>query len=215
MLPRLALAALAILFVLTGAALLVGRLLPPPPAHSILALNPCALPCFYGISPGTMTRAQAVDTLVHSVEAATVGDYVLAVPLADADGRVSIASIEADADGQIESVRVSQPYWIADVARLGEIILARGAPTRVFRTCTGIQPMRLLLSFGKANDLTIELLPEGRLAPDSPISVFRLIRAGSRTLDELRESFGCSVGVPWRGFAALWRYDTNGLSYPN
>ena len=197
----------AVCYLLTGAALLVGRLLPTP-EYSVLARNPCALPCFYGVVPGVTTGAQGVHLHPSGPTAAPVDDSLLTAPLADADGRISIALMNLNADGRVETVRVSAAYWIVDIGHLSDALLAWGEPTRVYRTCTRVRPVSMLLSFGAEDSLFVELLPSERLTPETPVSVIWLMSAGARPLDNVRTSFGCSVEVAWRGFAPLWSYVT-------
>jgi hypothetical protein len=203
---RAALLLLAVCCLLTAATIPVGRLLPRQDSRTVLARNPCALPCFFGVTPGATTREQAMTALAAYVDVTRVSDYLLTFALVDSEGRIAFASVNIGIDGVVESVELAAVNWVADVGQLGDVLRTR--PTHVYKTCTGVRPTRFLLSFGALNEIAVELLPGAAVAPDTPIPAFTERATGTRTLDDIRSSFGCSVEVVWRGFAPLWKYVT-------
>jgi hypothetical protein len=203
---RTALATLVLCCLLTAATMPAGRLLPRQDSRTLLARNPCALPCFFGVTPGATTREHAMTALAPYVDVTRVSDYLLTFALVDSEGRIAFASVDIGVDGVVESVQLAAVNWVADIGQLGDVLRTR--PVHVFKTCTGVRPTRFLLSIGALNEITVELLPGTAIAPDTPISVFTERATGTRTLDDIRSSFGCAVEVGWRGFAPLWRYVT-------
>lgn len=203
---RTALATLVLCCLLTAATIPAGRLLPRQDSRTLLARNPCALPCFFGVTPGATSREQAMTALAAYVDVTRVSDYLLTFALVDSEGRIAFASVNIGVDGVVESVQLAAVNWVADIGQLGDVLQTR--PTHVYKTCTGVRPTRFLLSFGALDEVTVELLPGVALAPNTPISVFTERAPGTRTLDDVRASFGCSVEVGWRGLAPLWKYVT-------
>ncbi len=190
-----------------GIALVVGvRLLPFVAPLSLLDRNPCALPCFFGVTPGTTTRDQAQDTLNRSIGVTSVSDTLLTFPLVGNNGQAVLVSIISDPDGLIESIRLSSTAFDPDLQHFGDLLLSGHTPVEVYRTCADMDHVRFLMTFGTGEALLVELDPNGKLTPQTPITLVDIARPGQRSLLDARSSFGCSVETRWYGFAPLWKY---------
>lgn len=202
---------LAILFVLViAAALGVGRRMPAAPETSLIALPNCVIPCTLGIVPGTSDR----DDVVAVVE--RVGAYTSdqttparsAFSLRDRAGNDQIFAI-ADfnfADGQrVGALTLWQANASADLGQLSDLILAGYTPNRVVRSCEGVLPRQMALTFALEDRLSIFLLLRDRLSPTTPIVLLE-VRAPNIMYDTALGNVTCSVESRWQGFAALWRY---------
>lgn len=195
------------LFLLAFAPLSLLRLagaISSTPNQSLLAANPCTLPCFFGVTPGSTTRAQAVDHLNKTVGVTLVSDTLLTFPLVDSSGQSALVSLINDADGLVESIRVTAIS--TDLAQFGDLLLTGQTPVQVFRTCVDMDNVRFLMTFGAGETLLLELFPQGKLTPSTPVTLVDIARPGQRSLTDARSSFGCSVETRWYGFAPLWKY---------
>ncbi|MEO8396335.1 MAG: hypothetical protein ABI700_25305 [Chloroflexota bacterium] len=191
---------------LIGAIMLIGHLLPSPADSTVLARNPCALPCFSGVTPGKTTYAQAIDILSKTVQASADNAASISFSLLDNEGRTSLASVNFGGDGIVESVRVIPIDLFARTGELGDLLLAGQKPNHVFHTCDYLLPVRFLITFGERDELVAEIFPLGSLAPDSRVTLFDLSTAASRSLYDATSSFGCTVRTDWLGLAPLWKY---------
>jgi hypothetical protein len=203
---RMTFAITALSWIITGGLVLGLRLLPAPPDTSLLERNPCALPCFFGVTPGVTTRDQAEELLSESVGVTRVSDTLLTFPLMDNSGRAALVSILSDANRLVESVRMSSIDFDPDLEQFGDLLLTGQTPVQVFRTCADMDHVRFLMTFGAGESLLIELYPNGKLTPTTPITLVDISRPGQRSLTDARSSFGCSVETHWYGFAPLWKY---------
>jgi hypothetical protein len=203
---RIPLAALALCCLLTGGTLLASRLLPAPRDPSLIARNPCALPCFFGVTPGVTTRDKAPDILARHVAATQVSDYLITFPLVDQEGRAALASLYFEPGGLLTSARLIAIDSFTDLGQISDLMLAEQTPSHLFRTCIGVLPIRFLVTFGEQEQTLVELFPQEALTPDTPLTLFDLSVAGSRSLYDARASFGCSVETRWFGFAPVSRY---------
>jgi len=192
---------------LIGSMGLVGDALPVPADASALAHDSCALPCFFGVTPGVTTRTQAIDLLSKTVHATENNAASLSFALTDDEGRQSLASINFGADGLVDSVRLIPVDQFANAATLGDL-LATQKPNHIYHTCAYMLPLRFLITFGANDELVAEVFPAGDLAPDSRITLFDLSIATSRSLYDATSSFGCTVKTDWLGLAPLWKYFT-------
>ncbi len=191
---------------LIGATLLIGHLLPVPANSTALARNPCTLPCFFGVTPGKTTYAQALDTLSKTVHASADNAAAISFSLLDNEGRTSLASISFGGDGLVESVRVIPIDLFARAGELGDLLLAGQKPNHLYHTCNYLLPVRFLITFGEGDELVAEIFPLDSLAPDSQVTLFELSTTASRSLYDTTSSFGCSVQTEWQGLAPLWKY---------
>ena len=187
-------------------AALVGHLLPPSANSTALARNPCALPCFFGVTPGETTYAEAFDILSQTVHPSADNAASISFTLLDNEGRTSLASINFGGDSMVESVRVIPIDLFAQTGTLGDLLAAGLKPNHVYHTCEDLLPVRFLITFGAYDELVTEVFPLGSLAPDSRVTLFDLSTAASRSLYDATSSFGCSVRTEWIGFAPLWKY---------
>lgn len=173
---------------------------------SVLTGNSCALPCFYGVTPGEISRSQAVAIFTAQNPIIRVTEDPLVFTLLDVHNRRVMVSIFSDDSGLVDSLRLNAPPILAD------LLLEGHQPNRVFRTCTDMYPVRFMITFGTQDELLIELFPRDKLNPNTRPAVFDIAGAGSRSLYDERISFGCSVETPWYGFAPIWKYFRAGAS---
>lgn len=185
---------------------LAGAFSSVPPNPSLLAANPCALPCFFGVTPGSTTRTQAIERLGNTVSIVLVSDTLLTFPLVDSSGKSALVSIINDVDGLVESIRIIAISSNTSLAQFGDLLLTNQTPVQVFRTCADMDTVRFLMTFGAGETLLLELFPQGKLTPSTPITLVDIARPGQRSLTDARSSFGCSVETRWYGFAPLWKH---------
>lgn len=200
---------LAVCCLLSGGALGVSRLLPAPADPSLIARNSCALPCFFGVTPGATTRDEAPAILDQTVAATQVSDFLITFPLVDNEGRAALASLYFEPGGVLTSIQLIAIDPLTNLGQLSDLLLAGETPARLFRTCDLVVPVRFLMLLGEHDQILVELYPEHSLAPDTPLTLFDLSVVGSRSLYDARASFGCSVDTGWYGFAPLSRYFAN------
>lgn len=189
-------------------ALILGSRMPLPDNVSPLARSTCLLPCTLEIIPGETTRA---DALIRLEKIFFVQD-----PLQSLFGLPELVSptseslpftlqIQYNGEDKVSSLRLIANPNLA-VAKLGDLLQLGGEPARVFRSCVGMFPFRMLMVFGVHEQTTVELLLHGELNVDTPVIMMHTAEPGTRTLYDARQSFGCTVESVWRGFAPLWRY---------
>lgn len=189
------------------AARFIGRSLPPS-GSSIVFESPCALPCVLNIVPGSARRDAAFAALEASgAEPVVLGVGLIAFQVYDPAGSAAqgLLLISFEDQQTVETVRISPIDPDVHIMQLGDLVLDRPAPA-VFRSCSEVRPVRMLLLFGENREIIAEILPDGRLTPHTPLTLLDVSARNVRTLYDARASFGCSVEVEWRGFAALWRY---------
>lgn len=203
---RLSLTVILLCWCMTGGVTLGLRLLPVLPHNSMLERNSCAFPCFFGVTPGVTTRDDAETILSQSVSVTRVSDTLLTFPLLNNNGRTALVSIISDTNGLVESIRINSIDLNPDLGQLGDLLLTGQTPIQVFRTCADMDHFRFLMTFGAGEALLVELYPNGKLTPNTPITLVDISRPGQRSLTDARSSFGCSVETRWYGFAPLWKY---------
>lgn len=200
----------------------------PPAAAGILTRSGCALPCLVSVVPG-MTSGEALAQLAASGAEDIRGPYdglyavrvITFVVRNIAGGRViGLVGLDVETGQRVDTVRVSPLDMYANIDTLSDLLLSPygqslGA-SRVFRTCDGILPRRMLFIFGHNAELVAELRPLGQslgtpLQPGTPLLSVVLNAPRPENLQSVQSNFGCSVEVEWRGFAALWRYFGAGL----
>ncbi|HVU10493.1 MAG TPA: hypothetical protein VHD90_04410 [Phototrophicaceae bacterium] len=193
---------------LTVAALLIGHVLPAASTDSALDQNTCALPCFFGVTLGTTSFDQAIEAVQNSGHPPQIGDTLISFPLTDVQERSASAAINFDGNGRAVSARLIPIDAFADIGQMSDLVLIDSTPTRVFRTCDQVVPVRFLLIFDTQNQLIMaEALPlASDLAPDTPLTFFEATTDGNSALYDEQSSFGCSVEIRWIGFAPLWKY---------
>lgn len=173
-----------------------------------LAYSSCSFPCIFGITPGVSSRTEALDQLSQLVLVTDPSQNVFGLPVAGAPPETVLPytlEIQYGEDEKTETLRLIANIN-GELARLGDVLRLGGTPTRVFRACNGVFPVRMLLAFGQYEQLVVELILRDGLDPSSPVVMVDAARVGTRTLFDARESFGCSIEVRWHGFAPLWRY---------
>lgn len=181
-----------------------------PSASSLLATNPCALPCLWGVTAGQSTREEALAVLptttgqpVADVGAGLLYFTVAAEHHGSAQG---IVLIDLNDRSTVQTLRLSPITAGLPVATLAEALLYGLPPRSVFRTCDGITPPRLLIIFGEHAELMVEAVLPTHVSPSMPLTLFDLSVRNIRSSYDARASFGCSIETGWRGFAPRWRY---------
>ncbi len=203
---RMGIVVLVLCCVLTGGVIAVSRLAPAPAGGSIIAHNPCALPCFFGVTPGDASRDDTTRFVARYVAAPPLTNAPITFPLFEGDGVTSLATMSFQNDGSLNSLRLVAVAPVAGVGQLSDVLLAGQKPAHVYRTCEGVSPVRFLMTFGAQDQVMVELFVEGELMPETTITLLDISAAGSRSLYDARASFGCSVETGWHGFAPLRTY---------
>lgn len=194
--------------------LAAGRLIARPLEPDVLAASDCTLPCAFDLIPGQTARADAFDAVgrLSADSFSDLNDYMISFIVHDSEQRVVIGLLffeYADRD-QLNGVRLSTFNPQARLWRLGDLLLTGARPTRVFRSCGGVQPRRMLLVFGAAAEVVVELTVGERITPHTPLALVDLAAPGLRTAEDARISFGCAVETGWHGFAPTWFYERIG-----
>ncbi|MDZ4765404.1 MAG: hypothetical protein SGI73_12705, partial [Chloroflexota bacterium] len=160
---------------------------------------------------GTTERQQAQ----FAIEQATNGEYNmlgnrgLSFTLADSTGRLVAGNVSFGfmGDQRVGSVALFQLDAGADLGQLGDLLLAGYTPRRVIRSCEGITPRLMGITFGYEDRLSIAIVVNEALTPDAPITTLEL-RAPNIDFDTALANVNCFVETRWQGFAPLWRYFT-------
>lgn len=203
--------------------LLIGSIRALGAAHplhttSLLADNPCALPCLWGITPGASTRADVIailpDTTGQPVADVGAGLLYFTIDAGDRGSAQGVVLIDLNDRTTVQTVRLSPLSQGQPIATLADALLYGLLPRSVYRTCTGITPVRLLIIFGDNAELMVEALFPERLSPALPLTLFDLSVRNIRSAYDARASFGCSVETGWLGFAPRWRYFAAAPGHP-
>jgi len=194
--------------------LAAGRLIARPLESDVLAASDCVLPCAFDLVPGQTARADALDAVgrLSAESFSDLNDYMISFIVHDSEQRVVIGLLffdYADRD-QLNGVRLSTFNPQARLWRLGDLLLAGARPARVFRSCSGVQPRRMLLVFGAGAEVVVELVVGDQITPHMPLALVDLAAPGLRTAEDARISFGCAVETGWHGFAPAWFYEDIG-----
>jgi hypothetical protein len=188
----------------------IGRRMPSAPETSLIALPNCVIPCTLGIVPGISDRNDVIAVIErvggHTSDQTTRTRS--AFSLRDRAGS-DLFFVVADfsfADGQrVGAFTVWRAVASADLGQLSDLLLAGYTPNRVIRSCEGVTPRQMALTFALEDRLSVFLLLRDGLNPDTPIMLFE-VRAPNIMYDTALGNVTCSVESRWQGFAALWRY---------
>ncbi len=188
----------------------VGRRMPSAPETSLIALPSCIVPCTLGIVPGMSDRDDVVAILerigAHTSDQTTPARSAFALrDRAGNDQFFAIADFSFAGGQRVGAFTVWQAGASADLGQLSDLILAGYTPNRVVRSCEGVTPRQMALTFAREDRLSIFLLLRDGLNPDTPIVLFE-VRAPNIMYDTALGNVTCSVESRWQGFAALWRY---------
>jgi hypothetical protein len=203
---------LALVFTIAIAITLeIARHQPAPPDTSLLTRANCVVPCTFGIIPGTTDRQDAQ----FAIEQATNGVYDmigtrrLSFTVDDAAGRLIGGDVSFGfmGDLRVGTIAVFQVESGADLGQLGDLLLAGYTPRRVIRSCEGITPRLMGMTFGYEDRLSIAIVVDEGLTHDAPITILEL-RAPNIDFDTALANVNCFVETRWQGFAPLWRYFT-------
>lgn len=203
---RLALPVLALGCILTGGTIALSRLLPDSPNRLLVGGNPCVLPCFYDIVPGETIHDEAAHALERHFDAVLVDGTLVTFPLTKPGGMTAIASLSFEADSTLGAMFVAAVAPVAGLGQFSDLLLTGQRPSHVYRTCDGVYPIRFLITFGADDRVLAELYAVDALTPETTVTVLDISAPGSRSLDDARTSFGCTVETGWHGFAPMWRY---------
>jgi hypothetical protein len=207
---RAVLLLLALALVSVSSMLAAGRSTSAPAEPDVLAASACTLPCAFDLVPGQTVRADALNAVAQLAadSFSDLNDYMISFILHDSEQRVVIGLLffdYADRD-RLNGVRLSTFNPQARLWRLGDLLLTGGEPARVFRSCSGVQPRRMLFVFGESAEIVVEFPFADRITPQTPLALVDLAAAGLRTAEDARISFGCAVETGWHGFAPAWFY---------
>lgn len=195
------------LSLLIGGVIALGDVLPP--AASFIARNPCALPCVYGVTPGE-TSADQARLIIQELSGGTFSDSPM-------DGGSLVFQLERDEISVFGMMALNVPAATlisavsllpsdpGDLGSLGDLMAAGLNPTHVYRSCDTTIPL-MLIAFGEDSRVVAEMSLGKRLHPATPLTFVRVYPAGGDALAESLLSFGCTVELGWRGFAARGAY---------
>ncbi len=177
------------------------RLTPQPSrAESVLALNPCVLPCLYGITPGQTSR----DEVLGVIKAASHdGAAHLSLVVVDAEERRAIDAVSFDQNEIVTSTLLSNDGRYVNIGQLSDLMLVGLMPHHLFLYCYP-GSFAAYLTFGENDQVQVGLKPGDQLAPDTPILVVK--EPAANTADDFTFLGDCAVVTNWLGFAPLWKY---------
>lgn len=193
-----------------AAALEIGRRLPSAPETSLIALPNCVIPCTLGIVPGISDRNDVIAVRErvegYTSDQTTPSRSVFSLRDSDGNDQFFVVADFSFADGQrVGAFTVWRAIASADLGQLSDLLLAGYTPNRVIRSCEGVTPRQMALTFALEDRLSIFLLLRDGLKPDTPIMLLE-VRAPNIMYDTALGNVTCSVESRWQGLAALWRY---------
>lgn len=168
----------------------------------------CLELCPTDVSPGE-TNSAAILAALDSVALPYTHDDeygTLSFTIPGAGGYDAIGGANFDEQERVHMFRVINGDTPTTFWRMGDLFITFGKPDRVFRTCDGIFPARLMLIYGEGNGTIAEVLVHRGLSPETPITYIERALPYARSEFDLRASFGCAVEVTWQGFAPVWVY---------
>ncbi len=201
------------LALLTGVAVLIGRMQPPPERLAALHLTYCAPPCWIGIMPGKTTideaskRIEAVYGITPAHYANEHGDQFLDFCQADDMPPITLAAQGDDVVLEVSfNLGGGDPIPVPEKNRLtlGELYSVFGEPNRFMRVFAGPALAYGNDDFGATIHMAYPFTYPIRLTWDLRPDRVTLYGGGGRNLGfrVTRQLF------PWRGFATY--YETQG-----
>jgi hypothetical protein len=203
---RIPLAALALCWLLLAGVLFVSRRLPATAHESLIALNPCALPCIFGVTPGAPLDNRLTETLARiPMSYLTYASNRQTFAFRHNERLASLllaVSFASENDLTVRSVQLYQTSSAPLLGTLSDFLLAGYRPTRVFTDCQNGQ--QIVIALGDQR-LFAQVTAGKTFAPDA-----RVMLVGASSDDTAMEqtlfAFGCTVEHQWMGFAPLWKY---------
>ncbi len=190
--------------------LVLGNLLAVP-VPSVMAANACDLPCVFGVTPGVTNRDDAI-TLYEAIASQPSSfltqlerSFTIGTDAPNAGFTIALVRFERPVGGAVLAVRLYEMSSSIQLGTVGDLLLEKQEPTRVYSTCERDAPILLLL-FADGAIARIEF--EGRLLPSTPLKLFAISADMEATLPPLLASFGCTRETTWHGFAPAWVYQT-------
>ena len=182
------------------------------PGHDgALAVNTCALPCFFGMLPGETPRAMAVEI----VDDVTLGDWSelnndIFFSIRDSLGRRLLVTLDfwSPPVSTLRAIRLSPRDAGARLLRLGDFLRTRDSATVEMRACESTIT-RVSIGLESGIHLNAALMARDHLTPGDPLIMLDIssIRRPRSPYDA--NPFGCHQIEGWRGFApffSLTRY---------
>jgi hypothetical protein len=207
---RIPLAALAVCWLLIAGVLFVSRRVPA--AHeSLITLNPCALPCIFGVTPGATMDDRLTETLTRVPMSYLTYDSTRQTFAFRRDGQnerfdslLLAVSFASEDDLTVRSAQLFQTSSAPLLGTLSDFLLAGYRPTRVFTDCQNGQQIVITMD---DQPLFAQVALGKTFVPGARVM---LVGASSdaMAMEQTLFAFGCSIERQWMGFAPLWKYFT-------
>lgn len=190
---------------LTGA-IIAARADNSPGHDGALALNTCALPCFFGMLPGETARARAVET----VDRLTVGDWSelnndIFFSIQDTLGRRLLVTLDfwSPPVNTLRAIRLSPRDAGASLMRLGDFLRIRNNTAVEMRACESTIT-RISIELESGTQVTGALMARDHLTPSDPLIMLDISSVRRPRAPYDGNPFGCQQITGWRGFAPFF-----------
>ncbi|MBE2271694.1 MAG: hypothetical protein IAE80_25900 [Anaerolinea sp.] len=202
-------AALSLIFaLLIGAASMIGGGIPTASSEATaVGLNPCQLPCVYGITPGTTDRTNAfaaVDQIALNRSFLTMTRTSFTLP----NSVLGLLTFDQqDEQATVSSVGLFSMSTRIDALEIGEFsdLLKRGwLPERVFLTCDVPAEVEMFVTMDNGHVLT--RIPLTEIGVNAPVLSFTMYSVNGGADQFMDNNVECLVEKHWIGFASAWRY---------
>jgi hypothetical protein len=204
---------------LIGMAIARGRGFPPDSQHMLMSERFCEIPCLLNITPGVTQRASALPVL------AALADFpidqtgtIWSFQFPDDEGNPISGTLISGEDGIVQYMRLYTRRWAGLGVRLGDLMQeGRMHPAEVYHSCSGIFPVRLLLTFEGDPRISVAAVIDGSVTPFDPVSLIDVSTSDEYFPQTLATVFGSGCAIPseWHGFASEWRYTTQASFSPD
>jgi hypothetical protein len=189
-----------------AAVVTIGRANGEPDHGGALALNTCALPCFFGMMPGETaleTAIEIVDRLKSGVWSELNNDIFFSI--LDSRGRRLLVTLDfyPEPVNTLRTIRFSPQDAGAQILRLGDILRIDEQPAVEMRACESTIT-RITLRHSSGIEFNGALMARGSLEPGAPLIMLDIsnIRRPRSPYDA--NPFGCYQIEGWRGFAPFF-----------
>ena len=204
-LSRLTLSLAAFCAILLGVTLLVGTALPASAHASLFSINPCSLPCIFGVTPGKTLRNDAMvalerQQLSYSFLSETQSASFTVRESRTSRSTLSLLNFGSRGGMSVRALHVYQNGTGNDLGYLSDFLLDGYRPVRVLTHCQNAQ--RVYVTFEQP--LLLQVIVRDQLRPDAQVMMVASADTGEGVTPI--GGFACETESRWRGFASLWKY---------